>query len=187
MNWIFIISVALFLLFFGIALQAWISLLRDKRIARKYEKFSRDISAAIEHGKPAPTWEQIKAMGKKSGIEERVAHNILQGLLDELIKDPKHRLRKSRNLIESYIYEYKQFEPFEGLPYRVRVDLVNLRSVLPGNERLLEPVVLDIRALVDEFERDKITKEIFTAWGFVIGVVSMLFAIYTYFNPYSSE
>jgi hypothetical protein len=168
-----VLSVSVLLIWFGMS--------SETREKKNRELFSQDLAAAVKHSQP--TWEQVLDMAELNGVSSKTAYDTSRALLRDLLTGKDTDLEKHKNLIETYIARHKMAEPFEGLPTETRVHFERLREALSGKEQLLEPLTMQVRELVSVYEKDKKAQRRYTAWGFFVGVLGILFAAYTYIHP----
>jgi hypothetical protein len=147
--------------------------------------FLKDLRGAISTGQP--TWKQLVDIAELRGLSQRRAYFVTRRLLRDIQTGAELSLKDHRTLLEEYIAEYKQAEPFEGIPNETRVHLERLRKSLGSDVAVLEPLTSQIRELVSIYEQDKVKQRRYTVWGFFIGVISFIFAAYVSVYPLVSE
>jgi len=161
------------------------SIIEDKSSRSKREKFSEYFKSSIAHSQP--TWEQVLDMAETSEVSISDVFKISRLLLRDILSGKDTELEIHRDLIESYISKHRHAEPFEGLPSEMRVHLERLRDALNEKSHLLEPLTAQIRELVSIYEKDKRHQRRYTAWGFVVGLLGLIFAAYAYVNPVGGQ
>ena len=67
------------------------------------------------------------------------------------------------------------------MPNEIRIHLEKLREQLNGEEQYIEPLTGQIKELLKIYEKDKKQQRFYTAGGFFIAIISLLFAGYTSF------
>jgi hypothetical protein len=165
------------------AFLSWVllSITEERKNTRARQKLLQDIGGAIKHSQPA--WEQLVEMAETDGLGAKTACELTRSLYRELLVGKNQEYEPHKALIESYLAEHKKAEPFEGLPTETRIHMERLREALAGHEQLLEPLTSQIRELVSVYEGDKKVQKRYTAWGFFLGLIGVIFAVYPYLNP----
>jgi hypothetical protein len=179
-QWILTAAAALLVGFIGVrALQEyfWYKDFREGR-------FKEDMIAAILHSQPK--WPQILAIAEASEIPHAVAYQATRELYKDILTGATKKLQLHRELIEAYIQSHQRAEPFEGLPNEIRIHLERLHDALGDRSHLLDPLTSQIRDLVSVHKQEYKLQKRYTSWGFLIGLVGLLFAAYAYFYPYVS-
>lgn len=164
-----------------LALGLWVAVKLDEYRDYERRRFKEDLTAAIQHSQP--TWQQVLDIAETSEVSIATAYEVSRQLLKEILTGENKKLEPHRALIESYVTSHRKSEPFEGLPNEIRVHLERLRDALEGKDHLLEPFTLQVRELVSIHNRENKAQKRYTTWGFMVGVIGLLFAAYTYFSP----
>jgi dolichol kinase len=107
--------------------------------------------------------------------------NLLRGVLT----GDDAELQPFRQVIEGYILAYRKTDPFDGLPSETRLHLERLHDALQDKAHLLEPLTMQLKELVSVYEREKKAQSRYTTGGFILAIVGLAFAGYTYLYPYS--
>ncbi|MEQ1638888.1 MAG: hypothetical protein ABL903_19690, partial [Methylococcales bacterium] len=100
----------------------------------------------------------------------------------EIMAGREEELSSHKELIKSYIDQYRKDEPFEGLPNEVRIHLERLRDRINGEEQLLEPLTSQIKDLLTVNDKEKRHLKYYTIGGFFVGLAGVAFSIYTTFT-----
>lgn len=149
----------------------------------KWEKhFQEDLILAIENSQP--TWPQILQIAASRQVKNERVYWILQRLLRETLTGRNTDLAPHRTLLETYIQNMKEAEPFEGMPKEIRVHLERLREQSSISPQSMEPLANQIRELLTVNQKEYKQQKYYTAGGFFIGIIGVMFAAYTYFYPY---
>ena len=91
-----------------------------------------------------------------------------------------------KTLLDSYVLQYKQMEPFEGLPGDIRLQLERLSLALGTNHTLLNPLTEQLQESVRLQEKTNKKQRFHTTGGFMLGVAGLLFGIFTSLFPLST-
>ena len=170
-----------------IALVVWLlwmlnSLVDDLIEIRLRKRFLVDLRGALKATQPQ--WTQVLDIGQSRGVGQRSVFVAVRALLRDVLTGSEPTLLQHRAVLESYLESYRKAEPFEGLPSETRVHLERLQEVLGSGSLALEPLTIQIREMASVHTRDYVRQRIYTVWGFIIGIVGLLFAGYAYFFPY---
>lgn len=144
-------------------------------------KFRADLKKAIVHSQPS--WEQVMLLARSHSLTKGMAYIQAVSLLRDVLTGDDKELQTHRSLIEGYLSVYSATDPYDGLPSETRLHLSRLRDALAGKEHLLEPLTIQLRELVSVYERKQKRQQFYTTWGFMLGVVGLAFAAYTYLYP----
>ncbi|WP_201589389.1 hypothetical protein [Psychrobacter fozii] len=179
-DWVFI---GLFLLgiIFSIGGIIWIlgDVLQEFFENKNLNGFEDDFKNAVEFSQP--DWSEIKEIASTRGLTHSKILFIIRKFYREILTGRDKELLEHKNLIRSYIDQYRTDEPFEGLPNEIRIHLEKLREQLNGEEQYIEPLTGQIKELLKIYEKDKKQQRFYTAGGFFIAIISLLFAGYTSF------
>lgn len=157
------------------------TMLDNKNKKHKSEKFKVEMILAIEHSQPS--WEELLDMAELSKVDVKSAYNVSREILKEILTGEKSELEKYKSLVEGYIAKHKKSEPFEDMPSQTRIHLERLASVISDKDFSLEPLTMQIRELVTVYESENKKQKNYTRWGFIVGIIAVCFAVYTYINP----
>ena len=144
-------------------------------------KFRSDLKKAIAHSQP--TWDQVLLLARSHRLTKAQAYIEAVALLRDVLTGDDKELQSHRKLIEDYLTAYAVTDPYDGLPNETRLHLNRLRDALADKNHLLEPLTIQLKELVSVYERKQRTQRFYTAWGFVLAVLSLAFAGYTYVYP----
>jgi len=158
------------------------SLVDDLIDLRLRKRFLIDLRGALETTQPG--WGQVLDIGQSRGIGQRSVFVAVRSLLRDVLTGSEPTLLQHRSVLERYLESYRRAEPFEGLPSETRVHLERLQEVLGNDSLALEPLTIQIREMASVYRRDYIRQRIYTVWGFIVGIIGLLFAGYAYFFPY---
>lgn len=141
--------------------------------------FSDDFKDAVNFSQP--DWSEIKEIASTRGLTHSKILFVIKRFYREVLTGRDEELLQHKNLIKSYIDQYRTDEPFEGLPNEIRIHLEKLREQLNGEEQYIEPLTGQIKELLKIYEKDKKQQKFYAAGGFFIAVLSLFFAGYTSF------
>lgn len=139
--------------------------------------FSKDFKDTVKHS--TPTWDDIKEIASSRGLTQSKIQNTIRKYHREIMAGREVDLSPHKELIKGYINQYKNDEPFEGLPSEIRIHLERLRDQTNGNNHLLEPLTSQIKDLLTINEKEKRHQKYYTIGGFFIGLAGFAFALYT--------
>src|SRR5579863_6676986 len=104
-----------FMALLGIGLAAVaISGLEEYLRNKSFQKFESELAAAISHSQP--TWDEVQAMARVSGIPISKVVEACALMLKEILIGRNNGLGQHKALIQEYIAAHEESEPFEGLP-----------------------------------------------------------------------
>ncbi len=155
------------------------SVLEDFFEMKQVSKFSKDFKDTVKHSKPS--WEDIKEIASTRGLTQSKIQFTIREYNREIMAGRVEDLSQHKELIKSYIAQYRKDEPFEGLPNEVRIHLERLRDQINGNEHLLEPLTTQIKDLLTINQKEKRQQKYYTIGGFFVGLAGLAFALYTTF------
>jgi len=154
---------------------------QDKINKQARERFYNDTIAAVKHSQP--NLRQLTDIAEISGINSETMYYVFKDILREILVGKNKELEPHQSLIEGYITKYEEQEPFEGIPTETRIHLERLSESLADTDYSLEPLTMQIRRLVSVYEKEKKQLKRYTVGSFIIGIVAIIIAIYTYINP----
>lgn len=158
--------------------------LLDELIKLKTRKlFREDVTMALINRGDKLTIEHIQSIAETRGVTQNDIQKTLKVLLRELLAERNISLQRHQSEIEKFLSVLREKEPFEGLPNEVRLHLERLKDELNIRAEKLEPLTIQIRELVSIKHREARLQKYYTVGGFVLGVVGLAFAAYTYFYP----
>ncbi|HCE4958439.1 TPA: hypothetical protein NGV86_004644 [Vibrio parahaemolyticus] len=136
-------------------------------------KFRKNLDEALKN--EDLEWDDVKHLINDSNISMTQCVYVLNKIkTEEIVKGSK---TNKRNLIEKYIREINNEDPFEGIPEKIRISLVALKEKgTPGIN--FEVLVKEIRQVVRKNSKEQLLLKRCTIWGFLISVISILIAIY---------
>lgn len=147
-------------------------------------KFRADLKKAISHSQP--TWDQVLLLAQSHSLSKAQAYIEAIAILRDVLTGDDKELQAHRALVEGYLTAYAATDPYDGLPNETRLHLSRLRDALAEKDHLLEPLTIQLKELVSIYERKQRTQRFYTAWGFVLAVLGLAFAGYTYVYPPAS-
>lgn len=139
--------------------------------------FSKDFKDTVKHS--SPTWEDIKEIASSRGLTQSKIQHTIRRYHREIMAGREKDLSPHKELIKGYINQYKNDEPFEGLPNEIRIHLERLRDQINGNNHLLEPLTSQIKDLLTMNKKEQRHQKYYTIGGFFIGLAGFAFALYT--------
>lgn len=144
-------------------------------------KFRADLKKAIAHSQPG--WDQVLLLAQSHGLTKAETHTETVVVLRDLLTGEDLELQGHRSLVEGYLAAYAATDPYDGLPNETRLHLNRLRDALAEKSHLLDPLTIQLKELVSVYERRQKTQRFYAAWGFVLAVLGLAFAGYTYIYP----
>lgn len=173
------------LLIGGILFVLWQgSSIADEIIRLKWRKvFSEDLALALMHRGKNLTLQHVQQIAETRGVTQHDIQRTLKILLREVLAERNISLQEHQGLIESFIKQMKEREPFDGLPNEVRIHLERLREEMLPNPEKLEPLTVQIRELVALKGREHRNQKYYTVGGFAVGILGLAFATYAYWFP----
>jgi hypothetical protein len=162
---------------------AWVltSALEDYFKSKWEKDFNEDLILAIKISQPS--WPQILQIAASRQVRNERIYWILQRLLREILTGRNTELSAHRDLVESYIAQMKETEPFEGMPKEIRIHLERLREQLTTPAQSMEPLANQIRELLAVNDKERKQQKYYTTGGFFIGIFGLAFAIYPLVSP----
>ena len=179
----FIVLVMIMLFGLGFTLWALNDILNDYFNFKRAKVFTKDLEDCVKHSQPS--WNEVKEIASISTVPHQTVLKILKRLHVQILAGRNSDLESHKQLLESYIQNYKTEEPFEGIPNEIRMHLERLRENINGNELILEPLTSQIRELLTIKQKEMKQQKWYTIGGFIIGVAGLIFAIFTYYTPFS--
>jgi hypothetical protein len=159
------------------------NVLDDLFSLKSARRFKEDVTMAIINNRAVLTWAHVLQIAETRSISQSQIHKTFKELLREVLAGRNISLAKERDLIETFIAKMKVTEPFQGLPNEVRIHLERLREALEEQPEKLEPLTAQIRELVAINNKEKRIQKYLTMAGFVIGIIGLGFAAYSYLYP----
>lgn len=156
------------------------SLLDEFLSLKQRRLFQEDLTMSILNSRV--TWEDVLHLAEVRGVKQSQIHRALKRMLREVLTGRNLSLAQHRHVIDGFLAKLKETEPFDGLPNELRIHLERLREQLHSHAPL-EPLTLQIRELVAINSRDRRLQKIYTVGGFVLGIVGLAFAAFTYLIP----
>lgn len=156
------------------------SILEDIFEMRQISNFSHDFKDTVKHSQPS--WDDVKEIASTRGLTQSKIQFTIRKYNREIMAGREEDLSQHKELIKSYITQYRKDEPFEGLPNEVRIHLERLRDQINGNEHLLEPLTTQIKDLLTINQKEKRQQKYYTIGGFFVGLAGLAFALYTSFS-----
>ena len=92
-------------------------IVNDVLSAKLHQKFEEDLLQSIKHSQP--TWEQLVDIALTRGVKQRTIYLDLRQLMREILTGRNKDAEPHKKTIEDYISNYKDTEPFEGLPNEI--------------------------------------------------------------------
>ncbi|WP_081138965.1 hypothetical protein [Halomonas sp. BC2] len=166
----------------GLILLAWllVTMLVDIFEMKQISNFSKDFKDMVKHSQPS--WEDVKEIASTRGLTQSKIQFTIRKYNREIMAGREDDLSEHKELIKSYITQYRKGEPFEGLPNEIRIHLERLRDQIDGNEHLLEPLTTQIKELLTINQREKRQQKHYTIGGFFVGLAGLAFALYASFS-----
>ncbi|MGS4907424.1 hypothetical protein ACVDHI_04555 [Aeromonas sp. 25-248] len=177
-DWMYVVMICIGVI--GVsAIFAWflVSILGEIFETIALSDFSKDFKDTVKHS--TPTWDDIKEIASSRGLTQSKIQNTIRKYHREIMAGREVDLSPHKELIKGYINQYKNDEPFEGLPSEIRIHLERLRDQTNGNNHLLEPLTSQIKDLLTINEKEKRHQKYYTIGGFFIGLAGFAFALYT--------
>lgn len=177
-DWIYVVIICICVI--GVsAFLAWFlsSVLGEIFEIKEISNFSKDFKDTVKHSNP--TWEDIKDIASSRGLTQSKIQYTIRKYHREIMAGREDELSPHKELIKSYINQYKNDEPFEGLPNEIRIHLERLRDQINGSNHLLEPLTSQIKDLLTMNEKEQRHQKYYTIGGFFIGLAGFAFALYT--------
>ncbi|WP_447773431.1 hypothetical protein [Aeromonas veronii] len=156
------------------------SMLEDIFEMKQISNFSKDLKDTVKHTQPS--WEDVKEIASTRGLTQSKIQFTIRKFNREIMAGREDELSPHKDLIKSYITQYRKDEPFEGLPNEVRIHLERLRDQINENEHLLEPLTTQIKDLLTINQKEKRQQKYYTIGGFFVGLAGLAFALYTSFT-----
>lgn len=148
---------------------------------RRRKQFDADLRASLAESQPS--WEKILDFASLRGLSRTQTNLVLRVAVRDALTGKSPDMKPHLPLLESYLASHRSSEPFEGMPNEIRMHLERLREHGPEAERLLEPLTTQIRDLLALKSREYTRQRLYTVGGFLLGVVGLLFAGFTYLYP----
>lgn len=148
---------------------------------KKRAKFSDELGLALQNGKP--TWSEVLDFAELGGVSRNQVSYTLRQLNRDIITGKNTTLAPYKADVEHFLASLRAAEPFEGMPSEIRIHLERLQEKGADVRSLIEPLTSQIRDLLALKSKENRHQKYYTVGGFVIGVVGLLFAGYTYVYP----
>jgi len=160
----------------GILIDAYIE-------SKKINEYSKDFETSIQHSQPS--WEEMKEIIRTHNLQQSKVLHIYQKAMKKILTGESKELEPYKELIRSYIDKYNEEEPFEGMPSDIRIHLERLREQINDDRaNLLDPLTNQIKDLLSINERERKHQKYYTIGGFFVGIIGLIFAIYSlYITP----
>ena len=179
-----IIFVGILFLIFVISF-AFASILSEIESSRKMKKLREDLSSAIVGSQP--TWSQLLIVSGTQDCSARDVNRVLSEMYSDALSLKIDALVPHKDLIHSYISQHKKLEPYEGLPAPTKVHLERIAEALNEKSDLLSPLTTQIKEMVSVHESKNRSQRLYTALGFFVGAIGLLFSAYPYARDFYSE
>jgi len=146
----------------------------EKNSRRK--QFEVDLKLSIKNSQAS--WDEIKGIASTRGLNQRDIIRILENNMREILTHREKDLLEHKDLVESYILEYKKYEPFEGIPDEIRIHLERLQEKVEIETSLLEPLTTQIVDLL-KINNSVNKRQRFLAYtGVFFGIIGFIYGIY---------
>ena len=129
-------------------------------------------------------WEQLKLFWEDSkDLSSSDVTNVLKTILKESYAGKNQELKKYETLIQEYLKESQLEDPLAGLPEDIKTSLSNLFAQTTIQKKDLIPTILRIRSLTSIYKRNSNIRIVIYVISSLVGIASLVFAIYTYSHP----
>lgn len=181
-DWIILIGIYGGLLVALISM-AWsiATLLADILKLKRKKLFTDDLKLAILNSKLS--WKQVIDLAETRNIKRAEVYPTLQLLIREMLTGRIAELQPHRAILEKFLEEFREAEPYEGIPEEIRIHLERLKDQVPDSTFLLHPLATQIRELLSVNDREQRLLKYYTVGGFFIGLLGLFFAAYVYLYP----
>lgn len=141
-------------------------------------RFYKTFRAAILHSQPS--WKEVCSIAEVKGVPKETAFRLARQLHTSVLagKDKGGDLQPYRALLEQYMADFREEEPFEGFKPRARLALERIKKDLGGSTEALNSVMEHLSELMTFQEGVNKRQRYYTFFGFVVGVISFGYAIY---------
>ncbi len=153
--------------------------------SKRRNKFGKEISRLFEKNKLNRI--QIEVLAKEYFLNSKDIQLVARREFKESLSvdDP---IKEKTNYFQELYQDYERDEPFEGLPSDVRLHLERVRESLgKDKDHMLQPLASQLQDLNDENVRKHKKMWWISVASLMIGVASLAFAAYAYFNPTTNQ
>lgn len=172
-----VIGVLISLFLVSVAGLIWLLIVVVEESERHFaaKRFRKALRKAVIHSQP--TWLQVCDIAEVENVPKRRAYQITMEFVRDVHTGDDEELKPNRALLESYMAEYLQMEPFEGLPSATHLSLERLRKELGPNTEALNPLIVHLKELLKFHDKKNARQRFYTFAGFLSGVFGILLAI----------
>lgn len=150
--------------------------------SRRMRFFEGDLLAAI--GTKPPTWDQLKVIFTSRTVPHGEAKVVITNLLREALTGRRTEVRDQVSLLEGYLKCALDEEPFVDIPDSLRPHLARIQSRLGDDSPFLQPLIKEIRELVEINSRDRRRQRIIAVVSLTVGIIGLLVTIVGLIAPY---
>ena len=170
-----IIFVVLWVLVSVAAIAGVVSVINNYGKNRAISSFKSLLREAIVNSQP--TWNQVRLMASTRPLTTGDISTIIRELLAEALGGYSAKLKPHIPVIESYIDEDKQDEPFEDMPQEIRIHLERIRDQLSNRPELLEALVNHLRDVRTENVRRTKRQALVSIVSLIVGLAGLIVGV----------
>ncbi|WP_373017592.1 hypothetical protein [Thiomicrorhabdus sp.] len=151
------------------------------KLEKRRKKFAQELTRLF--GKINLDRTQIEVLSKEFSLSSKDVQLALRWAFKEELSSNQPVFEKVEYL-QSIFQDYERDEPFEGLPSDVRLHLERLRELIgKDSDHMLQPLASKLQELNDENVKKNLKLKRQSVVSLMIGVTSLVFAIYSYYIP----
>lgn len=159
-------------------------LLDESSVYNRYDKnFQEDLKLTICNTSPYPSWATLQDLALSHLVPQASIYSSLLELQKEVLTGRDKELLPHKELIATYISEYRQSEPFSEVPERIRSHLEHLLRIDKANFEILKILATEVESLSKINSRENSLQRRYTYWGYVAGIFGVLLALTAIFFP----
>lgn len=175
-SWSLLIYLTILVL--GLLYFLWIiNSVTDLYITHKQRKnFKQALENALKHN-PCLTWEQVKVIADVRNLSQYSIGRCIDILIDEALAGKSNEIDVSK--LEQFKSNFRQDEPFEGIPHELKLPLEKIRKEITNGQELLEPLVGHLKEFSEENTKARKKQNIYGLIGVVVGIASLTYAFFS--------
>ncbi|MCQ9394443.1 hypothetical protein NRB14_22820 [Pseudomonas viridiflava] len=142
--------------------------------------FRKDVVSSLNNA--GLSWEQLCETALRHRLNQKNALHAIRILYTDILVGNKKCNENNSMLpaLEGFIADYKNEELFEELPSETRATLASIRKTLGQSANVLDPLLMQVKSIVGKKDKVNARQRFYTCWGFMVGVVGVVFSVYVY-------
>jgi hypothetical protein len=151
-------------------------------VPRRRAEFRKAVISSLKRARLS--WEELCEIAFKHQLNQNNACHAIRALYTDILEgvEKDHSNNSMLPFLAGFLADYKHEELYQELPADIRASLGSIKTILGPNASALDPLLLQIKAIVSKKDRINARQRFYTCWGFMFGVIGVVFSVYTYLN-----